>query len=72
MVENPGGPDGGWDFRDPKVTWDAAGGKWIMVVAGGDHLRFHTSTDLVHWTFTSAFGYGDWVRGGRLGMSGLL
>ncbi|WP_104173705.1 GH32 C-terminal domain-containing protein [Arthrobacter sp. Y81] len=64
VVENPGGPDGGWDFRDPKVTWDAAGGKWIMVVAGGDHLRFHTSTDLVHWTFTSAFGYGDWVRGG--------
>ena len=64
VVENPGGPDGGWDFRDPKVTWDAASGKWIMVVAGGDHLRFHTSTDLVHWTFTSAFGYGDWVRGG--------
>lgn len=64
VVENPGGPGGGWDFRDPKVTWDAAGGKWIMVVAGGDHLRFHTSTDLVHWTFTSAFGYGDWVRGG--------
>ncbi|MBP1137916.1 levanbiose-producing levanase [Arthrobacter sp. PvP023] len=64
VVENPGGPTGSWDFRDPKVTWDAASGKWIMVVAGGDHLRFHTSTDLVHWTFTSSFGYGDWVRGG--------
>ncbi|KIS28883.1 levanase [Arthrobacter sp. SPG23] len=64
VVENPGGPDGGWDFRDPKVTWDAATGTWIMVVAAGDHLRFHTSTDLVHWTFTSSFGYGDWVRGG--------
>lgn len=64
VVENPGGPAGSWDFRDPKVTWDAATGTWIMVVAGGDHLRFHTSTDLVHWTFTSAFGYGDWVRGG--------
>jgi levanase len=64
VVENPGGPDGDWDFRDPKVTWDAASAKWIMVVAGGDNVRFHTSTDLVHWTFTSAFGYGDWVRGG--------
>lgn len=66
VVENPGGPGGSWDFRDPKVTWDATTGKWIMVVAGGDHLRFHTSTDLVHWTFTSSFGYGDWVRGGVL------
>ena len=64
VVENPGGPAGSWDFRDPKVTWDAAAGRWIMVVAGGDHLRFHTSTDLINWTFTSSFGYGDWVRGG--------
>ena len=40
VVENPGGPGGGWDFRDPKVTWDAGSSKWIMVVAGGDHLRF--------------------------------
>lgn len=64
VVENPGGHDGDRDFRDPKVTWDANSGKWIMVVAGGDHVRFHTSTDLIHWTFTSAFGYGDWVRGG--------
>ncbi|WLQ08470.1 glycoside hydrolase family 32 protein [Arthrobacter oryzae] len=64
VVENPGGPGGSWDFRDPKVTWDAAAGKWIMVVAGGDHVRFHTSTDLINWTFTSSFGYGDWVRGG--------
>ncbi|ACL41746.1 Levanase [Pseudarthrobacter chlorophenolicus A6] len=64
VVENPGGPDGGWDFRDPKVTRDAGSGKWVMVVAGGDHLRFYSSTDLLHWTFASTFGYGSWVRGG--------
>ncbi len=64
VVENPGGPDGGWDFRDPKVTWDAASSKWVMVVAAGDHIRFYSSTDLIHWTFASTFGYGDWVRGG--------
>ncbi|BCW38099.1 hypothetical protein StoSoilA2_41550 [Arthrobacter sp. StoSoilA2] len=64
VVENPGGPDGGWDFRDPKVTWDAGAGKWVMVVAAGDHIRFYSSTDLIHWTFASTFGYGDWIRGG--------
>lgn len=64
VVENPGGPDGGWDFRDPKVTLDATSGRWIMVVAGGDHIRFYSSADLLHWTFASTFGYGDWVRGG--------
>jgi levanbiose-producing levanase len=64
VVENPGGPDGGWDFRDPKVTWDAASSKWVMVVAAGDHVRFYSSTDLIHWTFSSTFGYGEWVRGG--------
>lgn len=64
VIENPGGPDAGWDFRDPKVTWDAAAGRWVMVVAGGDHLRFYSSTDLIHWAFASTFGYGQWVRGG--------
>ncbi|WP_457965360.1 glycoside hydrolase family 32 protein [Arthrobacter sp. D1-29] len=66
VVQNPGGSDGGWDFRDPKVTWDSATGKWIMVVAAGDHLRFYTSTNLLHWTFASTFGYGNWLRGGVL------
>jgi levanbiose-producing levanase len=64
VVENPGGPDGGWDFRDPKVTWDVGSSKWVMVVAAGDHIRFYSSTDLIHWTFQSSFGYGDWIRGG--------
>ncbi len=64
VVENPGGPNGNWDFRDPKVNWDAASGKWVMVVAAYDNIRFYTTTDLLNWTFTSAFGYGAWVRGG--------
>lgn len=64
VVENPGGPDGGWDFRDPKVVRDEEHGQWVMVVSGGDHVRFHTSTDLLHWTHRSSFGYGEWVVGG--------
>ena len=64
VVQNPGGANGGWDFRDPKVSWDAVAGKWVMVVAAGDHIRFYTSTNMVSWTFASSFGYGDWVRGG--------
>ncbi|ADX71906.1 levanase [Pseudarthrobacter phenanthrenivorans] len=64
VVENPGGPGGGWDFRDPKVVWDGGTNKWVMVVAAGDHIRFFTSPDLIHWDFASSFGYGEWVRGG--------
>ena len=64
VVPNPGGPEGGWDFRDPKVVRDEEHGQWVMVVSGGDHVRFHTSTDLLHWTHRSSFGYGDWVVGG--------
>ncbi|UVJ39401.1 glycoside hydrolase family 32 protein [Arthrobacter sp. CJ23] len=64
VVQNPGGPDGGWDFRDPKVSWDSVAAKWVMVVAAGDHIRFYTSTDLLAWSYTSSFGYGDWIRGG--------
>lgn len=67
VIENPGknGNDpGGWDFRDPKVVRDEANGRWIMVVSGGDHIRFFTSTNLLDWTLTDNFGYGDYVRGG--------
>ncbi|MDV5143599.1 hypothetical protein R1T08_04685 [Streptomyces sp. SBC-4] len=28
LVDNPGGPDGGWDFRDPKVVRDEARDQW--------------------------------------------
>ncbi|WP_149830245.1 GH32 C-terminal domain-containing protein [Streptomyces tailanensis] len=59
-VQNPGGPDAGWTFRDPKVIRDEAHDQWLMVVSGGDHIRFFTSTDLLTWTHVSSFGYGDW------------
>ncbi|SCF60655.1 GH32 C-terminal domain-containing protein [Streptomyces sp. Ncost-T10-10d] len=64
VVQNPGGPDGGWDFRDPKVVRDDERDQWVMVVSGGDHVRFFTSTDLLHWAYRSSFGYGAWVTGG--------
>lgn len=64
VVQNPGGPDGDWDFRDPKIVRDTDRDQWVMVVSGGDHVRFLTSTDLLNWTYRSSFGYGDWVTGG--------
>jgi levanase len=67
VIENPGknGDDpGSWDFRDPKVVRDEANNRWVMVVSGGDHIRFFTSTNLIDWTLTDNFGYGDYVRGG--------
>ncbi|AJY77796.1 beta-fructosidase [Paenibacillus beijingensis] len=67
VIENPGkqGEDpGGWDFRDPKVVRDEENRRWVMVVSGGDHIRFFTSTNLIDWTLTDNFGYGDYVRGG--------
>jgi levanase len=67
VIENPGknGEEpGGWDFRDPKVVRDEANNRWVMVVSGGDHIRFFTSTNLLDWTLTDNFGYGDYVRGG--------
>ncbi|MBT2287634.1 GH32 C-terminal domain-containing protein [Paenibacillus albidus] len=67
VIENPGknGEDpGGWDFRDPKVIRDDENNRWVMVVSGGDHIRFFTSTNLLDWTLTDNWGYGDYVRGG--------
>ncbi|SIQ84358.1 levanbiose-producing levanase [Domibacillus enclensis] len=67
VIENPGknGEDpGGWDFRDPKVVRDEENNRWIMVVSGGDHIRFFTSVNLIDWTLTDNFGYGEYVRGG--------
>ncbi|ADM68829.1 Levanase [Paenibacillus polymyxa E681] len=67
VIENPGQSEndpGNWDFRDPKVVWDEAYQRWIMVVSGGDHIRFFTSTNLIDWRWTDNFGYGDYIRGG--------
>jgi fructan beta-fructosidase len=44
------------DFRDPKVIWHEATGRWVMVVAAGDRVRFYTSPNLKEWTYASAFG----------------
>ncbi|MBY0021090.1 levanbiose-producing levanase [Paenibacillus jamilae] len=67
VIENPGQNEndpGNWDFRDPKVVWDEAHQRWIMVVSGGDHIRFFTSANLLDWSWTDNFGYGDYIRGG--------
>ncbi|KAB8125921.1 DUF1080 domain-containing protein [Gracilibacillus oryzae] len=67
VIENPGKNEedpGEWDFRDPKVVRDEANDRWIMVVSGGDHIRFFTSKDLINWEHTDNFGYGDYIRGG--------
>lgn len=44
-------------FRDPKLMYHAASGAWIAVISGGDHMQFHRSTDLIHWSLVSRFGY---------------
>ncbi|HUC90745.1 MAG TPA: GH32 C-terminal domain-containing protein [Paenibacillus sp.] len=64
IIQNPGGANGNWDFRDPKVVWDGDRSQWVMVVSGGDHVRFFTSADLLNWTYTSSFGYGSYLHGG--------
>ncbi|UQZ33359.1 beta-fructosidase [Paenibacillus sp. PK3_47] len=67
VIENPGnnGQDaGGWDFRDPKVIRDEDNNRWVMVVSGGDHIRFFTSTNLLDWNLTDNWGYGAYIRGG--------
>ncbi len=47
----PGQPEDK-EFRDPKVFWHEASGRWIMAVAGGK-LRIFSSADLIHWRFES-------------------
>jgi fructan beta-fructosidase len=47
----PGQPDDN-DFRDPKVFWHAATGRWVMAVAGGK-LRIFSSANLIDWRFES-------------------
>lgn len=49
--------------RDPKVLWDAARGRWAMVVwsdGGGYGANFFTSPNLLDWTFASRYT-ADWV-----------
>ncbi len=63
FVPAPGNPaldnPGTTDFRDPKVIRDAAGGRWVMVLAEGERLGFYASTDLREWTYLSDFATTD-------------
>jgi fructan beta-fructosidase len=44
-------------FRDPKVMFHASTASWIAAISGGDHIQLHRSTDLIHWSLVSRFGY---------------
>ncbi|MCD8073104.1 MAG: GH32 C-terminal domain-containing protein [Alistipes sp.] len=52
------------DFRDPKVRWHEASGKWIMSLATSQVISFYSSPDLKIWTFESDFGRGIGAHGG--------
>jgi sucrose-6-phosphate hydrolase SacC (GH32 family) len=54
-AENDPDP-GSRDFRDPKVFWHEATGRWILVLAAGDRVQFFASADLREWTWLSDFG----------------
>lgn len=44
------------DFRDPKVFWHSDSGRWIMVLAEGDHIGLYGSENLREWQKLSEFG----------------
>lgn len=52
------------DFRDPKVSWDEANERWIMILAVLDHVNIYTSPDLIRWEFQSEFGHTIGGHGG--------
>jgi fructan beta-fructosidase len=56
--------DSSTDFRDPKVSWHAASGKWIMTLATRDRITFFSSPDLKRWSKESEFGVGLGAHGG--------
>ena len=60
VIFNPGIKD----FRDPKVIWDEANGKWIMTLAAGNKIMFYSSLNLKAWTFESEFGEDFGAHGG--------
>ena len=55
VLPNPGVVD----FRDPKVIWDEARGRWVMALAEFDKVGFYHSNDLKSWTYVDGF-----IRGG--------
>lgn len=54
VISNPGFKD----FRDPKMFWHEASGKWVVVFARGDRVLFYNSPDLKKWSLTGEFGEG--------------
>jgi fructan beta-fructosidase len=56
---------GSTDFRDPKVSWYAEGGYWVMAVALAIErvVRLYRSDDLLAWTNLSDFGPAGSVEG---------
>jgi fructan beta-fructosidase len=60
VLKNPGIAD----FRDPKVSWYAPLGKWVMALATKDCVTFYTSPDLKQWQKESEFGKEQGAHGG--------
>jgi len=60
VIPNPGEKD----FRDPKVAWHEASGKWVMVLAVGQQVWFYCSYNLMDWFYLSSFGKGVGAHGG--------
>lgn len=54
VIENPGI----YDFRDPKVIWDAENTQWVLTLAASQVTKFYTSKNLKDWEFASDFGEG--------------
>ena len=54
VLKNPGIND----FRDPKVFWHEASGKWIMTLAVFDRIHIYASKNLIDWEKLSEFGIG--------------
>ncbi|MDW4573928.1 glycoside hydrolase family 32 protein [Microbacterium sp. M3] len=51
VMDNPGVAD----WRDPRVFWDDAAGRWAMALAEHDRIGFYTSPNLRDWTYASDF-----------------
>lgn len=47
---------GDGEFRDPKVFWNEALGKWLMAVGGGS-VRMYSSDNLKDWSYIGQTGY---------------
>ncbi len=45
-----------WDFRDPKVLRYEPTGEYVMVLAAGQKVEFHTSKNLRDWSYAGKFG----------------